>query len=186
MQMNTVEAERSRATRKRPSPLRGHQRHRRPEWHGHEHGAGGNRLCALDSLVYRQSDFACRREDLPGHGKFCQQTSTERLYDITRRCGFQYPNISSLTWSRKRASHEGKADVAGFSAPAYGRGVQRSFWKSFSSDAVGVPEGTFTAAFLEGKTERKNELMPCSTCTSTRTPGAGSRQPRCCAHASRN
>ena len=53
--------------------------------------------------------------------------------------------------------HEGKADVQAFLRQHMGVESSTNLEKLFS-DAVGVPQGTFTAAFLEGKTERKNKF----------------------------
>ncbi len=110
----------------------------------------------FDSLGYRQSDFV--REG----AKTGQATVTfvssfdERLYDITRRCGSS-TQYFVFDPELEQKLHEGKADVQAFLRQHMGVESSTNLEKLFS-DAVGVPQGTFTAAFLEGKTERKNKF----------------------------
>jgi exonuclease SbcC len=110
----------------------------------------------FDSLGYRQRDFV-REGTKTGQATVTFVSSIdERLYDVTRRCGsstqyFVYdPEL-------EQKLYEGKTDVQAFLRQHMGVESSTNLEKLFS-DAVGVPQGTFTAAFLEGKTERKNKF----------------------------
>ncbi len=110
----------------------------------------------FDSLGYRQRDFV-REGAKTGQATVSFISSVdERLYDVTRRCGSstQYFVFDS---ELEQKLYEGKTDVQAFLRQHMGVESSTNLEKLFS-DAVGVPQGTFTAVFLEGKTERKNKF----------------------------
>ena len=110
----------------------------------------------FDSLGYRQRDFV-REGAKTGQATVTFISSVdERLYDITRRCGSS-TQYFVFDPELEQKLHEGKADVQAFLRQHMGVESSTNLEKLFS-DAVGVPQGTFTAAFLEGKTERKNKF----------------------------
>jgi len=110
----------------------------------------------FDSLGYRQRDFV-REGAKTGQATVTFTSSVdERQYDVTRRCGSStqyYVYDPEL----EQKLYEGKTDVQAFLRQHMGVESSTNLEKLFS-DAVGVPQGTFTAAFLEGKMERKNKF----------------------------
>ena len=110
----------------------------------------------FDSLGYRQRDFV-REGAKTGQATVSFISSVdERLYDVTRRCGSS-TQYFVFDPELEQKLYEGKTDVQAFLRQHMGVESSTNLEKLFS-DAVGVPQGTFTAAFLEGKTERKNKF----------------------------
>lgn len=113
----------------------------------------------FDSLVgYKQSDFV--REG----AKSAEITVTivsgvdERSYQVIRRCGSSnHHAVHDPELGTKIC--EGKADVLHFLRQQMGVDPAADLARLFS-DAVGVPQGTFTAAFLQTPAQRKGVFDP--------------------------
>ncbi|MEM7537847.1 MAG: SMC family ATPase [Chloroflexota bacterium] len=112
----------------------------------------------FDSLGYRQNDFV--REEAKTAKITVTVTSNfdQRAYQVIRRCGgsSQYmvydPDLEAKIC-------EGKADVQRFLCEHMGVDPGANLDKLFR-DAVGVPQGTLTAAFLMSARERKGIFDP--------------------------
>jgi len=110
------------------------------------------------SLNYKQDDFV--RQD----SKSAKATVTfvssldERRYQVVRRCG---SSTQHLIFDPELDAKicEGKADALRFLSQNMGVEIGADLDKLFR-DAVGVPQGTFTAAFLLGQSQRKSIFDP--------------------------
>ena len=112
----------------------------------------------FDSLGYKQDDFV--REG----AKSAQITVTfrsdhdERAYQVVRRCGSS--NLHYIYDPELDARVcEGKADVLAFLRLHMGTDANAELSRLFS-DAVGVPQGTLTSAFLQTPAARKSIFDP--------------------------
>ena len=112
----------------------------------------------FDSLGYKQDDFV--REG----AKTAQITVTfrsdhdERAYQVVRRCGSSNQHYIYDPELDARVC-EGKADVLAFLRLHMGTDANAELSRLFS-DAVGVPQGTLTSAFLQTPAARKSIFDP--------------------------
>lgn len=113
----------------------------------------------FDCLVgYKQSDFVREGAKSAEIRVTIASGLDDRAYQIVRRCGSSNhhaiydPDLNSKIC-------EGKADVLHFLRQHMGVDPTADLARLFS-DAVGVPQGTFTAAFLQTPSQRKAVFDP--------------------------
>jgi len=112
----------------------------------------------FSSLNYKQDDFV--RQD----SKSAKVTVTfvssldQRVYQAVRRCGSSTQHLIFDPELDVKIC-EGKADALRFLSQNMGVEIGADLDKLFR-DAVGVPQGTFTAAFLLGTSQRKSIFDP--------------------------
>lgn len=113
----------------------------------------------FDSLTgYKQSDFV-REGTKSAEVKVTVLSGLDdRTYQVVRRCGSSnHHAIYDPDLGNKIC--EGKADVLHFLRQHMGVDLTADLTRLFS-DAVGVPQGTFTAAFLQTPAQRKSIFDP--------------------------
>lgn len=107
----------------------------------------------FDALEYKHDDFVREGADWAEIALTFQSSLDDRVYQVVRRCGAstQY-RVFDPELSLKVC--EGKADTLRFLRQQMG--VEPGFdLPSLFRDAVGVPQGAFTAIFLEAAARRK-------------------------------
>ena len=108
----------------------------------------------FDSLGYRQDDFVREGQKTATITVTFVSSADERPYQIVRRCGSSSAYYVQDPETGLRIC-EGKADVVSFLKQHLGVEVGADLTHIFE-EAVGVPQGKLTAAFLERPTQRKN------------------------------
>jgi DNA repair protein SbcC/Rad50 len=107
----------------------------------------------FDALEYKQEEFVREGADCADIVVNFQSSVDGRQYQVTRRCGSsaQYRVFDPQLQTKL---YEGKADVLRFMRQHMG--VDAAFdLPILFRDAVGVPQGAFTAVFLEPAAKRK-------------------------------
>ncbi|MBP7963546.1 MAG: SMC family ATPase [Caldilineaceae bacterium] len=109
-------------------------------------------------LPYNQNDFVNEGAKSGTVTVTFVSSVDDRAYDVTRRCG---ASSTYYVYDPELAGRvcEGKADVTDFLKKHMGVDAGADLPKLFS-DAVGVPQGTLTAAFLQTPGPRKSTFDP--------------------------
>ncbi len=109
-------------------------------------------------LPYNQNDFVNEGAKSGTVTVTFVSSVDDRAYDVTRRCG---SSSTYYVYDPELAGRvcEGKADVTDFLKKHMGVDPGADLAKLFS-DAVGVPQGTLTAAFLQTPGPRKSTFDP--------------------------
>lgn len=107
----------------------------------------------FDALEYKQEEFVREGADSAELAVTFASSLDGRPYQVTRRCGSS-THYRVFDPQLQAKLHEGKADVQRFMRQHMG--VDSAFDLAvLFRDAVGVPQGTFTAVFLEPVAKRK-------------------------------
>jgi len=112
----------------------------------------------FDHLPYTQADFVREGQKSARVTVDFLSSSDERTYQVVRQCG----SSSAYTVFDPELSLkicEGKADVSQFLRQHLGIDAATD-WSDLFSNAVGVPQGSFTAAFLDIPSRRKSIFDP--------------------------
>ena len=112
----------------------------------------------FDHLPYSQNDFVNEGAKSGAVTVTFVSSLDDRAYEVTRRCG---SSSGYFVYDPELAGRvvEGKADVMAFLKLHMGVEAGADLGKLFS-DAVGVPQGTLTAAFLQTPGPRKSTFDP--------------------------
>ena len=137
----------------------------------------------FDALAYRQSDFVREGEKTATITVKFLSSHDERVYEVIRKCGSSSVYYVFDPELDLRVC-EGKVDVQRFLRLHLGADQGANLERLFS-DAVGVSQGTFTAAFQLRPAERKSIFDPLlqvdeydTAWTRLREPGSLLRQQR--------
>ena len=112
----------------------------------------------FDMIGYTANDFVREEAKLATITVNFASSVDERVYQVTRRCGRRTEYLIFDPDLQQKIC-EGKADVLSFLRHHMGVSKGTDIDGLFR-DAVGVPQGTFTAAFLQSASQRKNIFDP--------------------------
>ena len=109
-------------------------------------------------IGYTANDFVREEAKLATITVNFASSVDERVYQVTRRCGRRTEYLIFDPDLQQKIC-EGKADVLSFLRHHMGVSEGTDIGGLFR-DAVGVHQGTFTAAFLQSASQRKNIFDP--------------------------
>lgn len=129
----------------------------------------------FDHIGYKQADFVKEGARTATVTVRFISTADEREYEVVRRCGAS----SSYAVHDPELDNkicEGRADVLIFLREHLGADTGADLTQLFTK-AVGVPQGTLTAAFLESTSQRKTTFDPLLRVEEYRKAWEGLREP---------
>lgn len=130
----------------------------------------------FDMIGYTASDFVREDAKLATITVGLVSSVDDRVYHVIRRCG-RRTDYQIFDPDLQQKICEGKADVLTFLRQHMGVDPGADLSGLFR-DAVGVPQGTFTAAFLQTASQRKNIFDPLLQVEEYRTAAEKLNEPR--------
>ncbi|MFN8439862.1 MAG: SMC family ATPase [Caldilineaceae bacterium] len=130
----------------------------------------------FDMIGYTANDFVRESAKLATITVSFISSVDERIYQVVRRCG-RRTEYQIFDPDLQQKICEGKADVLSFLRRHMGVDEGADLGGLFR-DAVGVPQGTFTAAFLQTASQRKNIFDPLLQVEEYRTAAEKLNEPR--------